>query len=405
MKLIQNKYLQFALLILIGFIIGIAIPKSNSNENLASLEENHEHSGLWSCSMHPQIVSETKGSCPICGMDLTPMEENGGLDPSQLLLTEDAAKAAQLTTYIITDSQQADHTVEISGTLKANLDKQFSEISYVSGRIDYLANPTSGTKIQKGSLIAKLYSPELIAAQQELISLSKVKDIETELYKAVIQKFVNWNFNEAQIMQFIENGSVMNSIPIYANQSGTITEVHLKEGDWIKAGQKIYAAVDLNSIWAELEVYESAIHQFKKGQQIELNIDALSSQKRTAQIDFIDPIMDTTKRITKVRVSLSNTDGALKPGMFVRAKSTLNSNKSIQIPASSVLWTGKQSLVYVKSPTAPTYSLREVSLQDRNGEWYSIEKGLEIGEEIVKNGTFVIDAVAQLAGKTSMINQ
>ncbi len=405
MKLIQNKYLQFTLLILIGFIIGIAIPKSSSNGNLASQEEEHEHSGLWSCSMHPQIVSETKGNCPICGMDLTPIEENGGLDPSQLLLTEDAAKAAQLSTYVITDSQQEDHTVEISGTVKANLDNQFSEISYVSGRIDYLANPTSGTKVQKGSLIAKLYSPELIAAQQELLSLSKEKNTEVELYNAIIQKFVNWNFSKAQIMEFIENGSVVNSIPIYANQSGTITKVLLQEGDWIKAGQKIHTGVDLNSIWAELEVYESDIHQFKKGQQIELSINALSNEKRTAKIDFIDPIMDSAKRITKLRASLSNTDGALKPGMFIRAKTTLNATNFIQIPASSVLWTGKQSLVYVKSPTAPTYALREVSLIDRTGEWYSIEKGLEIGEEIVKNGTFVIDAAAQLAGKTSMINQ
>jgi Cu(I)/Ag(I) efflux system membrane fusion protein len=136
-----------------------------------------------------------------------------------------------------------------------------------------------------------------------------------------------------------------------------------------------------------------------------LTIDALSNKKKTAQIDFIDPIMDSKKRITKVRASISNADGALKPGMFVRAKAVTKSTKSILIPASAVLWTGKQSLVYVKSPTAPTYSLREVSLLDRRGDWYAIEKGLEIGEEIVKNGTFVIDAAAQLAGKTSMINQ
>lgn len=405
MKLIQNKYLQFALLILIGLIIGISIPKSNTDEPTASQEDNHQHTGLWSCSMHPQIVSETPGSCPICGMDLTPMEENGGLDPSALLLTEDAAKAAQLTTYVISEVEQSNNTLEISGTLIPNLDEQFTEISYVSGRIDFLANPTSGTKIKKGDHIANLYSPELIAAQQELISLSKVKETELALYNAVVQKFENWNFNEAQIMEFIENGSILNSIPIHANQSGTITDVYLKEGDWIKAGQKIYSAVNLNSIWAELEVYESAINQFKKGQNIIVTIDALSNQKRSAQIDFIDPVMDSAKRITKIRASLSNTDGTLKPGMFIRSKAEIGSNKSILIPASAVLWTGKQSLVYVKSPTAPTYSIREVSLLERQGDWYAIEKGLEIGEEIVKNGTFVIDAAAQLAGKTSMINQ
>jgi Cu(I)/Ag(I) efflux system membrane fusion protein len=404
MKLIQNKYLQIALLILIGLIIGIAIPKSNSNEPTTIAEE-HEHSGLWSCSMHPQIVSETKGSCPICGMDLTPMEENGGLDPSLLLLTEDAAKAAQLSTYVISEGQQSNDNIELSGTLKANLDEQFSEISYVSGRIDYLANPSPGTNIQKGSLIAKLYSPELIAAQQELFSLAKAKDTEADLYNAVVQKFENWNFNEAQIEEFLDSKTVQNSIPIYAKQSGTITEVFSKEGDWIKAGQKILSAVSLNTVWVELEVYESDINHFKKGQLIDLTIDALSNKKKTAQIDFIDPIMDSKKRITKVRASISNADGALKPGMFVRAKAVTKSTKSILIPASAVLWTGKQSLVYVKSPTAPTYSLREVSLLDRRGDWYAIEKGLEIGEEIVKNGTFVIDAAAQLAGKTSMINQ
>lgn len=407
MQLIKNKYIQFSLVIIIGLLIGIAIPKSGNMDTPSNFEESHDHQGLWSCSMHPQIVSETPGSCPICGMDLSPMEENShNLDPNALVLTDDAAKAAQVSTYKITAAKSNYQTIEVSGALIPNLDKQFSEISYVSGRVDFLAHPSSGTKLKKGSLIAKLYSPELISAQQELISLSKLNDKNKHLNDAVIQKFKNWNFTDDQIQSVVNSNTIQQSFPIYAQQTGTITAVNVKQGDWIKAGQKLFTAVNLSTIWAELEVYESDINQFKKGQKIELIIEALSNQKRTATINFIDPIMNTDKRITKIRASISNNDNQLKPGMFVKASAkTSNNTPSIQIPASSVLWTGKQSLVYIKSPTAPTYTIRVVEIIEKQGDWYSISSGLEVGEEIVQSGTFAVDAAAQLSGKTSMINQ
>lgn len=407
MKLLKHKYFQFALLILVGLLIGVALPNSSNENNSNQIEASHQHDGLWSCSMHPQIVSETPGSCPICGMDLTPMEDTAeGIDPNAIVLTEDAAKNAQVYTYTISASNQSDQTIDVSGTLIPNLDSQYNEISYVSGRIDYLAHPSSGVKIQKGSLIAKMYSPELIAAQQELISLSKIKDSEEQLFKAVVQKFLNWNFSNHQIESIIKEGVIQQSFPIYAKQTGTITKVNSQQGEWIKKGQALLTSVDLNVIWADLEVSENDIDLFKEGQNIELIIEALGHQKRTAIIDFVDPIMDKSKRIGKLRASLTNKDNRLKPGMFIGATASLkSSSQSIQIPSSSVLWTGKQSLVYIKSPTAPTYTLREVELLKRQGEWYTIASGVELGEEIVQNGTFIVDAAAQLAGKTSMINQ
>jgi len=405
MKLLQHKLIQISSILIIGLAIGIAIPKSL--DNTIDTEVTHQHHGLWSCSMHPQIISETQGSCPICGMDLTPISENQDqIDPNAILFTEDAARAAQLETYIVKEEELTIKKLELSGTLNPNNDKLFNELSYVEGRIEFLAITSTGVHLNKGDLIAKIYAPDLIAAHQELLSLYPIRDQEIKLYNAVVQKFKHWNYSNQQIQELIKQNKLLSSYPIYAQQSGTITELLISEGDWIKSEQTILSSVDLNSVWAELEIHESQMNHLKTGQEIEVVIEALGNKKIRTVIDFVDPLINTDKRIGRIRATLLNKNQELKPGMFITANIHQPlKDKLLRIPASAILWTGKESLVYVKSPNAPTYSLRSVKIQEPIEEWYTIASGLEVGEEIVFRGTFTIDAAAQLAGKRSMINR
>jgi Cu(I)/Ag(I) efflux system membrane fusion protein len=202
---------------------------------------------------------------------------------------------------------------------------------------------------------------------------------------------------------------VRDNFPIYATVSGTVAEVTAREGDYVKQGQPILKVSNLNSVWAEFDAYESQISNLKEGQKITVITNAYPNKEFDASVSFIDPMLNNATRTVTVRATLKNTDDLFKPGMFVTGK--LNGEKQISgatltVPATAVMWTGERSLVYIKTnPNEPVFEMREVTIGTRNGENYSITAGLENGDEIVTNGTFTVDAAAQLQGKKSMMNQ
>ena len=198
-------------------------------------------------------------------------------------------------------------------------------------------------------------------------------------------------------------------VPIYANTSGTVTHKMVENGDYVKAGQPLYKIANLSSIWAEFDAYEAQISLLKIGQGITITNNAYKNQSVETKISFIDPTLNAQTRTVVVRADLANPDGLLKPGMFVEGfvKEASTYNKSqIIIPSSAVLWTGKRSVVYVKTDVnSPVFEMREVTLGLSINDMYFVTSGLSEGETIVTNGAFTVDAAAQLNGKKSMMNQ
>jgi len=166
---------------------------------------------------------------------------------------------------------------------------------------------------------------------------------------------------------------------------------------------------NLNTVWALFDVYENQIDLFKKGQNITVTTNAFPNKKFMERVDFIDPTLNSATRTVKLRVVLNNTNRDLKTGMFAEASILHSSNKKedvLMVPSTAVLWTGKRSVVYVKTNSVePVFEMREITLRNQIGEQYEILDGLKNGDEIVTNGTFTIDAAAQLQGKKSMMNK
>ncbi|MGK0421450.1 MAG: Cu(I)/Ag(I) efflux system membrane fusion protein, partial [Polaribacter sp.] len=165
---------------------------------------------------------------------------------------------------------------------------------------------------------------------------------------------------------------------------------------------------NLNTVWANFQVYESQLNRFKKGQEILVSTNAYPNKVFKSKVDFINPILDIATRTVKLRVVLNNEANIFKPGMFVEGKVkeiSSNSSRRLTIPTSAVLWTGERSVVYLKATAdAPIFQMKEIKLGNRVGDAYEILEGLSIGDEIVTNGTFTVDAAAQLKGKKSMMN-
>ena len=407
----MKKYRFYLGTLLVGLFLGWLV-----FGNLSSTNTVHEHIEIvdknerWTCSMHPQILSEAPGDCPICGMDLIPAETRAeGLLADQFKLTANAMALANIQTSIVGSGKAEDNEIQLSGKIAENEATNVVQVSYFSGRIETLAIGFIGEEVFKGQLLATMYSPELYAAQQELITALSLKDTQPALYKAVRTKLKLWKLSESQINKIEMSGKIQENFPVYATVSGTVSEKLVAEGAAIKKGQPLFKIANLETVWASFDVYENQINRFKKGQEITITTNAAPNNLYKSKVAFIDPILNTSTRTVTLRAVLPNKEGMFKPGIFVEGEiKTINSKATevIAIPSSAVLWTGKRSVVYLKATiNESVFEIRKITLGNKNGSTYEVLSGLKNGDEIVTNGTFTVDAAAQLQGKKSMMNK
>ena len=407
----MKKILIYVGILAIGLLLGwFLFGGSSNNETNPNHDTIQETNKMWTCSMHPQIMQQEAGNCPICGMDLIPATSTSeGLRVDQFKLTENAMALANIQTSVVGNGKIEDNTIKLSGKIAENEEANAVQVSYFSGRLEQLNVSFTGEEVQKGQLLATIYSPELYAAQQELIIAASLKESQPELYKAVRNKLKLWKLSESQINKIEETGKVKENFPVYANVSGTVSEKLVAQGDYIKQGQPLLKIANLNTVWAKFDVYENQINLFKKGQDITITTNTSANKEFKGNVDFIDPVLDTRTRTIKLRVVLNNKSDVFKPGQFVEGKIkgiTSNKGQVLAIPSTAVLWTGERSVVYVKpNPDQPVFEMREITLGNQIGDNYEVLEGLNNGDEIVTNGAFTLDAAAQLQGKKSMMNK
>ena len=407
----MKKYVIYVGILIAGLLLGwLFFGNSSNNEMEHNHSEMASENQMWTCSMHPQIMQPEAGDCPICGMDLIPAEAGAdGLSPNEFKLTKNAIALANIQTSVVGNGSIEGNSIKLSGKISENEDANVVQASYFSGRIERLNISSVGEEVRQGQLLATIYSPELFSAQQELITAYSLKESQPALYNAVRNKLKLWKISDKQINQIESSGKVIQNFPIYATVSGTVSEKLAEQGDYVKQGQALLKITNLNTVWALFDVYENQIELFNKGQEITVTTNAFPNKEFKQKVDFIDPMMNPQTRTVDLRVVLNNRNGEFKTGMFVEGmveNIASDSEQKLSIPSSSVLWTGERSVVYLKTnPNEPVFEMREVVLGKQVGEQYEVIDGLKDGDEIVTNGTFTVDASAQLQGKKSMMNK
>ncbi|MDO7171126.1 efflux RND transporter periplasmic adaptor subunit [Mariniflexile sp. AS56] len=379
-------------------------------------KEEHDHSEvegaetIWTCSMHPQIQMKEPGQCPLCGMDLIPLEANeSAMDPNAFQMTEDAMKLANIQTMVV-GSKDANKKLALNGKVQIDERKLYTQSSHISGRIEKLNVNFTGEKVSRGQTLAMVYSPELVTAQEELLQANRIKESQPELFEAAKQKLSNWKIGATTINKIISNNKPIQQFPITADVSGIITAKKVDLGNYVGQGMPIYEIADLSSLWVLFDVYETDMSWVKVGNKINYTVQSLPGETFEGAVSFIDPLINPQTRVASARVEVKNSENKLKPEMFVSGVVSNNlstsTSKDIVIPKTAVMWTGERSVVYVKSMTANkvSFKLREVLLGASLGDAYLIKEGLLEDDEIVVRGTFTVDAASQLAGKPSMMN-
>ncbi len=395
-------------MLIIGVAIGWVINSSSNHSITPSSNQHISETEVWTCSMHPQIRQNEPGDCPICGMELIPVgSDDEGVNPDEIKMSETAMKLANVQTTIvgIGDMEKA---VRLNGKVEADERRKSSQAAHLPGRIEQLLVNFTGEVIQRGQTIAQIYSPDLVTAQQELFEANRIKDTQPELYSAAREKLKNWKLTDKQIDAMIASGKPQERFPLLADVSGVVLARRVSVGDYVMRGAPIYDVADLSKVWVLFDVYENDIPWVKKNSTIEFTIQSIPGETFTGKISFIDPIINPLTRVATARVEVPNPGLRLKPEMFASGLVTtkLKGGAEISVPKTAVMWTGERSVVYVKntSDAGISFKMNEVTLGPSLGNAYIIKAGLTPGQEVVTNGTFTIDAAAQLAGKPSMMS-
>lgn len=332
-------------LILVSVVIGFVISSTFFGDHSKMVGSRGQHKNTesqsekkikyWTCSMHPQVKLPKPGKCPICGMTLIPVyEEVGAVDDEEgvvsLTLSETGYKLAEIETSEV-KYQEVSNEVRLVGKVDYDETRLYYITAWVAGRIDRLYVDFTGTKVRKGDHLIKLYSPELLATQEEYIqaiknleeskksSLSVIRDTSRTTLNSAKEKLRLYGIGEEQIQKIIKRGTPEEHMIINSPVTGTVIHKKGIEGMYVKTGDKIYTIVDLSRVWLYLDAYESDIQWLHYGQSVSVEAESYPGKIFQGKIAFIDPFVNEKTRTIKVRVNIDNKNEKLKPGMFVRA--------------------------------------------------------------------------------------
>ncbi len=327
-----KRLMGVAFLIAAGFLAGYLVSPHVRTE--AAAQDTHADQGpeKWYCSMHPQIIRDRPGLCPICEMDLIPMPTSLVADAAsrELAVSETAAKLMDIQTSPV-ERRCVAVEVRMVGKVEYDETRVKSIAAWSPGRIDRLYVDFTGTRVKKGDHLVELYSPELISAQAELLQAARAASrasIETSEYlkdsarttlDAARQKLRLLGLAPEQIEAIETSGEPLKHVTIYSPISGVVIGKMATEGMYVGTGSHIYTVADLSEVWVKLDAYESDLSWIRYGQQVTFTAEAHPGEVFKGWISFIAPTLDARTRTVKVRVNVPNPDERIKPDMFVRA--------------------------------------------------------------------------------------
>lgn len=288
---------------------------------------------FWSCSMHPHVHQHEPGQCPICGMDLVQVKPESTSDastPAHLELSQATRARMGVRTHAV-QRRFAVRELQLSGRV-AHDETRLAHISaWAPGRIDDLYVDFTGVRVEKGQHMVRLYSPDLYAAQEELIQANETYDKRLEsglssaldsarlTREAAREKLARLGMSETHIRTVEESGQASAHVTIHAPIGGVVIERHASEGSYLETGTRIVTIADLDHLWVQLDAYESDLAWIRYTQAVTFETQALPGRVFQGTVVFIDPTLDATSRTARVRVHVDNTEGLLKPEMLVRA--------------------------------------------------------------------------------------
>ncbi len=392
-----------------------------NDDSVKKVETKHEHKTVesyYTCSMHPSIKEKEPGKCPICHMNLTKVEVDNEFSSSESNDSSSHQNASEVVAKVKLRKSQLKHftaevfpvtnmkmnkKIRLLGTVLQSEEKESSIPARVSGRVEKVFVKSTGSLIKVGDPVIQLYSPRLITAGEEYLiakqSFLKSKTSEyEELLKQSEERLKLWGIRKFQYEKWFKLKKVPKKITIYSNTTGIVRKRNATVGKYFKEGQNFFELSDLADVWIEMDVYEQDSSLIKLGQVVKLEFSAIPGEHIDGEIDFINPVLDQKSRTLKVRATIKNTSGKLKPGMIANAVLNIEfDGEPLVVPRSAVIDTGKRKVVWIKD-SEKQYKARTIITGNESEGYIEIKDGLADGDKVVIEGNFLLDAQAQLFG-------
>ena len=304
------KNLKWILLIVAAFAIGYW-SGGNTNESHTNGDTTAAQSTTWTCSMHANVKLPSKGQCPICFMDLIPLEAGigSGTDPI-LEMSPSAEKLAEIMTTAVIRSE-AFSKIRVTGKLDVDEAQVRNIASWMDGRIERLYVDFTGISVRKDDHLLDIYSPGLIAAQEEFLAAYQAGS--GFGVSAAREKLRLLGVSKIQISNLEKSGKAKESLTIHTPISGVVIDKNAREGEYVKTGQHLFSIADLTQLWLLMDIFESEIAYLYLGQPVEFETTAYPGKTFNGTVAFISPTLDPSTRTVKVRVNVENDGLLLKP--------------------------------------------------------------------------------------------
>ena len=417
---------------------------------------------LFNCPMHPTYTSEKPGDCPICGMKLVPVETQeqpaektagtapgtpakkkimyrSTMNPNEI--SDQPGKDSMGMEMVPFEVEEGGAAGEVGGRIQVRISPERQQLIGVRtavvkiqplmrhiravGRVDYaepslsvvnlkfdgwvekLALGSTGRPVRKGEPLFDIYSPELVAAQQEyLIALKAGASFgdAASFLKSAREKLRLWGFTDGQAEDLGRTGEVQKTVTVYSPGSGIVVEKNVVQGQKVMAGETLFRIADLSRVWILGEVYDYELPFIQTGQEVRVSLSYYPGESFTGKIAYIYPYLEPETRTNRVRVEVTNPGLKLKPGMFAEIEIQVDYGTRLTVPADAVLDAGESKIVFVAKGDG-YFEPREVSLGARGQDLYEILGGLIEGEEVVTSANFLVDSESSLKAALSRMTK
>lgn len=362
----------------------------NKKATLANVDE------YYTCSMHPQIMQDKPGTCPICHMELIVVKKtNTAAD--EIMLNDEQIRLGNIQTDTIRNGMIGDKVI-LTATLNTDESKVNSINARIMGRIDRLYFKNTGDYVPRGAHLYDLYSEELNNAKQEYIAaIEKQQTLDNSiidfnrLVQSAKQKLLLWGMSEAQVNELAKTKKASPLTSFYSNESGFITELPVMEGQYVSEGSTIVKLADLSSLWAEAQVYTSQLSAIDLKGIATVQFPDIPGKEWKGKIEFANPEIVSDSRLNLVRVSIPNPNGLLKPGMPAYVSIKSKELNTLTLPSDAVLRDGKMNVVWVQSGKN-SYKMKMVQTGLESGDRLEIKSGLQNGDVVVTRGAYLLNS-------------
>lgn len=373
------------------------------NQKNASAHNAAAQAVVYHCPMHPGYLSHHSGQCPICGMDLVPMD---AVDPQ--IVAPDSRIGVKIDPTMIQSmgvqtekatSRTLTRDIRATATVMPDERRKTIITTKIMGYVEKLHVNYTGQLVKTGQPLYELYSPDLVSAQSEYLQTYKnlaSKD-SGQLLRSARQRLLNWDVTEAQISALEKRGVPEKSMTIISPVGGIVAEKMIVEGQSIEPGMPLYKIIDYSRVWVECAIYQQDIPLVSVGQHGSIELDYYPGRQFSGSLVYISPELNRESRTLMVRFELANTsDVKIKPGM--NATVTIHeiiSSGAVTVPDLAVIRSGLRTLVVI-AKGGGYFEPREIKVGQSAEGYTEVVEGVTAGDEIVTSSQFLIDSESNL---------